>query len=644
VRSRRHRAAAVLLLAAVAAAVLGAPSAGAQDDGAGVAPEILSVDATNGDVGYAVLRSADVPRTALVNVNGSVASIDDLRPLSAAADRPTVTSQNVVFVLDNADTGRSDRLAELDRMKAVVRDVILDLPRGARVGLVTTGGGATLRFVNRTDLPAALEALDRIRPAGRSALWDGVKLGASNLAGRGDVAVASLVVLADTPELDSLVADSVARAEVVGGGLETHVVAVSDGGPPVSSLRALASVSSGSYREVASHDDVAAVARPVAASVGSTYLLTFSSPDLQANGDLVVRLDDATLAATYVPGGVTRGPALLAPVEVTPRAEGAFSGTSGLVLAVSLSVLAAVLLAYAGLMLAYRPRSDLATMLDVYTRAGGEVTPEVRTALLQRAVAATASMAERRGLLARTEARLEGADMPVRAAEALTIQLGIMIGSAVIALFLTRNPLMGLVFAAIAAVLPPMLVDLKAARRRKRFEAQLPDMLTLMASTLKAGYSFMQGVEAVSHEVDGPMGQELRRVVTESQLGRPLEEALEASAERMGSLDFAWAVMAVRIQREVGGNLAELLMTVADTMVARNRLRGEVKALTAEGQMSAIVLGLLPLGLGGVMFVINPDYMGLLLTETIGRIMLAVGGVAMIIGFLWMKKMITIEI
>ena len=133
-----------------------------------------------------------------------------------------------------------------------------------------------------------------------------------------------------------------------------------------------------------------------------------------------------------------------------------------------------------------------------------------------------------------------------------------------------------------------------ANRRRKQFEALLPDTLQLLASTLRAGYSLMQGVEAVSQEVSEPMGRELRRVVTEARLGRPLEEALDGVADRMESGDFAWAVMAIRIQREVGGNLAELLVTVAETMTERERLRRDVNALTAEGKISAIVLGLLP--------------------------------------------------
>src|SRR4029077_16403754 len=111
----------------------------------------------------------------------------------------------------------------------------------------------------------------------------------------------------------------------------------------------------------------------------------------------------------------------------------------------------------------------------------------------------------------------------------------------------------------ILAMIPPAVVSFRANRRQKQFNALLPDTLQLLSSTLRAGYSLMQGVEAVSQEVSEPVGRELRRVVTEARLGRPLEESLEGVAERMDSADFSWAVMAIRIQREVGGNLAELL-------------------------------------------------------------------------------------
>jgi len=203
---------------------------------------------------------------------------------------------------------------------------------------------------------------------------------------------------------------------------------------------------------------------------------------------------------------------------------------------------------------------------------------------------------------------------------------------------------MGLILGGFAAIIPMATVSFLGGRRRKKFLGQLPDTLQLLSGTLRAGYSLMQGVEAVSQEVEDPMGHELRRVVTESRLGRPLEESLEGVAERMDSADFSWAVMAIRIQREVGGNLSELLLTVADTMTQRERLRRDVRALTAEGRVSAIVLALLPLGLGLAMFVINPAYTNKLIDTTLGNILLGSSIVMMIIGFLWMKKIIDIEI
>jgi tight adherence protein B len=140
------------------------------------------------------------------------------------------------------------------------------------------------------------------------------------------------------------------------------------------------------------------------------------------------------------------------------------------------------------------------------------------------------------------------------------------------------------------------------------------------------------------------MGHELRRVVTEARLGREIEDAMDAVAERMGSADFAWAVMAIRIQREVGGNLSELLLTVADTMIHRERLRRDISALTAEGKISAIILGLLPVGLGAFMWLSNPTYMEPLGSTGMGHALLGAATVSLLIGFAWMKKIISIEI
>jgi tight adherence protein B len=133
-------------------------------------------------------------------------------------------------------------------------------------------------------------------------------------------------------------------------------------------------------------------------------------------------------------------------------------------------------------------------------------------------------------------------------------------------------------------------------------------------------------------------------VVAEIRLGRPAEDALESLAERVGSADFKWAVLAVNIQREVGGNLAEILDTVADTLRERAMLRRQIKVLTAEGRLSAWVLGLLPFAIALYMYAVNPQYIGVLFESVYGIIMVIVALVLLALGILWMKKIVNIDV
>ena len=183
-------------------------------------------------------------------------------------------------------------------------------------------------------------------------------------------------------------------------------------------------------------------------------------------------------------------------------------------------------------------------------------------------MALTEGFAKDRGFLEKVEDKLELADIPLRAAEVMLFYFVAVVVITLLALVLAQNIIVGLVVLAICLLAGPALLDMRARQRQRKFTAQLPDMLNLLSGALRAGFSLMQAVDAVSQEIEDPMGKEMRRVVTEARLGRDLEEALEDTAVRTGSADFAWAVMAIRIQREVGGNLAELLMTVAETMVA----------------------------------------------------------------------------
>ena len=316
-------------------------------------------------------------------------------------------------------------------------------------------------------------------------------------------------------------------------------------------------------------------------------------------------------------------------------------------LGVSVAFVAASLLAYAVIQLVVREAPVLDTALRLYDaeQPGAQRDATVaETRLVRHAVDAVERAAERRGVLTRVEQLLAGADLPFRPGEALFFSLAAVGLLGTLAMLLAPSLLIGLLLAAVVAVLPVKALKFMAKRRRKKFVKQLPGTLQLLSGSLRAGYSLMQGVEAVSHEVEDPMGRELRRVTVESRLGRPLEEALDDAADRLDSSDFRWAVLAIRIQREVGGNLSELLQTVAATMMDRTRLKREVAALTAEGKISAIVLGLMPIGLGASLYVMNKPYISLLFTEFIGQAMLAVATVMALFGFAWMKKIIKIEI
>ncbi|MFV1980828.1 MAG: type II secretion system F family protein, partial [Rhodothermia bacterium] len=235
------------------------------------------------------------------------------------------------------------------------------------------------------------------------------------------------------------------------------------------------------------------------------------------------------------------------------------------------------------------------------------------------------------------------ANIPMSSGEAILAMIGLsVVGGVLAAIF--NGPIWGLITFGGLLILMVLLINFAGKREKKNFEKQLPDTLTLLSTSLRAGYSLLQAIEAVSAEAPNPTAREFSRAVVESRLGRSVTDSLNGIVERTKSEDFEWAVMAIDIQREVGGNLAEVLQTVADTMRARNRLKGEIKALTAEGRISAIVLGSLPFGLFAFLWVSNPDYLRPLLESQFGLMAIGVGLLLMAAGIWWLKKIVDIEV
>ena len=193
------------------------------------------------------------------------------------------------------------------------------------------------------------------------------------------------------------------------------------------------------------------------------------------------------------------------------------------------------------------------------------------------------------------------------------------------------------------ALLPVGIVWFKGQRRLQAFENQLPDLLIGMAASLKAGHSFKQGLQAIVDEGIDPAGKEFNRVLTESRLGRPMEDALDDMATRVGSANLSFIITAIGIQQQVGGSLASLFDMVSDTVRNRQQFARKIKALTAMGRMSAYVLIGLPFFLAGALTLMNPSYMAPLYQTSAGHKMIITSIVMMFVGSLFLKRIVSFK-
>jgi len=252
--------------------------------------------------------------------------------------------------------------------------------------------------------------------------------------------------------------------------------------------------------------------------------------------------------------------------------------------------------------------------------------------------------AEATGFSARLDERLEQAGLPVLAGEFVAITvLCMLIGGTVAAVFM-RN-LIFVLFVAFFAGLIPYFWMVRAQRKRgQQLVDQLADTLSILATSLRAGYSFLQALDTVSKEIGEPSAGEFQRVVAEIRLGRPIDDAMTAMAVRVGSDDLKWAVIAINVQRQVGGNLAEVLDIVSATVRERAYIRRQVNVLSAEGRISVAILACLPFGIMLYIAIVNGDYIKPLFTTGIGLALLIGGGLWMGLGIFIMTRMIKIDV
>lgn len=241
------------------------------------------------------------------------------------------------------------------------------------------------------------------------------------------------------------------------------------------------------------------------------------------------------------------------------------------------------------------------------------------------------------------ERLIERAHLQVRPAQLLFWAVSGGVAVAVVAGMLTASALLSVAALALGVAAPIAWLAAAGRRRVRAFEDQLPDVLMTMAGSLKVGQSFDHSMRAIVDEGQAPASEEFARVLNETRLGRPMDEALGAMADRIDSDDLRFVLMSVTVQREIGGSLADLFQTVSDTVRQRQQFRRKVRALTAMGRASAYLLVALPFATAGLISVVNPEYLTPLVRDSVGQLMVVAVVVMMTVGALVLKKIVSIK-
>lgn len=244
----------------------------------------------------------------------------------------------------------------------------------------------------------------------------------------------------------------------------------------------------------------------------------------------------------------------------------------------------------------------------------------------------------------KTEIQLVQAHLPLKPEEYISINILILLAAIVIFMVFTENLASAVALGLMAACVPRIYVNARKKSIIHKIDQQLPDTLVLISNTLKSGYSFLQAIDAAAIELPPPISLEFQHILKEINLGVNTENALESLSKRVQSRDLELIIMAVLIQRQIGGNLSEILDNISDTIRFRIKIKGEIKILTAQGRISGLIISLLPVALGVIIYVINPSYISVFFEHPLGLAMMVLAVLMQGIGIYLIRRIIRIEV
>ncbi len=600
--------------------------------------QILEVDNTNHP--RIELRVAIPPELGTGPLSGSDFALAEEGITQPAAVTAETNQVQVVLAIDTS--GSMKPTGALAVAKAAASQLIQSLPEEARVGVIGFGSEVLVAAPMTAEKTAAIDAIASLDFSGDTALWDSLIEASSLFEADDDQSSLFVVVLTDGTNDGGAALQSDAVSALEQAGASIYAIGLQTAATDFTELESVVDEIGGGFRTAEGTEALAEVFTDLSDRLNNRYRITF---DAAGTGEREVILSVATeggLAVTRQVLDLGGTPDAIAEDEVVaqnwPSQLGSRTapGVTGIgqnwvlwagagFLFVALAIIALVML---------RPAVQV-------RMAGAAPTPDNVSGLTQKLSSSAERFMAGSESGGRLDASLDAAGMEIRPGEivvltgALMLAISMLIGWA-------STPLVGILAAAIVPMVSWAVVSRKLRKRRDEFAEQLSDTLNIMAGALRAGRGLPQCIDLVAQEADSPTSDEFRRVIIESRIGRDITVSLQSVAQRMDNVDFYWFAEAVGINRELGGDLAEVLDNIGSLVRDRTKMKMHVKALAAEGRLSAMVLIILPILLFFYLQIVNPEYGGRLLNGP-GLVMLALGMVAMGAGSLWIRNLVRLD-
>ena len=578
-------------------------------------------------------------------------------PSEAAAVVEDTAPKEAILVLDVSGSMRGPRLAAA---KDAAASYVNTLPDDVEIGLVSFNDEVTIEVEPTTDKAAVNRAIDALEAGQKTALYDGIIAGIDLAdADRG----ARLLVLSDGGDTVSAATADDVKASAALDGIPIDIVALTPTTAHAEVLRGISSSTGGQFLLATDVTGLSQAFDEATGSFGGKVAVTAEFPeDVDASGKfaiVTVGVDGTDFTGTtQLPktealagtGGATTPLPVESgapvPDDATVVSQASDSTTTWLLAILVALIIIVAALAYASYrrQLKSRMRTDQVLWYSSAVTTGAALgrRPDMKQAGM---LDGLDEWMATKSWYPKIDTKLDNSGLTINVATWLLVRIVVTLVLALLLILLLGNALIGLLAGGIIGwLVSGAWLSSRENARRKSFEEELPDFLLLMASSLRSGLSFQQAVDSTASEGTGEVSRQMRRALSEVQMGSTIEDALTRVSDRMQSEDLKWTVTALAIQREVGGNLSNILETAAQTIKSRAELRREVRTLSAEGRLSGWVLAALPVGLFLYMLVANREYVSFFWTYTIGYILLGLLVILFVIGFIWIRKIAKIEV